>query len=145
MVTRVSHPAMPIQAGTRLTRFFGACHVSKLIPAVVLLSLAVAFPVAAHVFDHPEWDEWFAAQRVPDGTGAVCCDKSDVYLLDDEDVRIVDGQYEARVNSVWLQFPNTGQGKPGNKVFGYTANPTGSYVVWVLHGLPRCLAEGTGT
>jgi len=86
----------------------------------------------------------FAAQRVPDGTGAVCCDKTDVCLLDDSDVRIVEGQYEARVNGEWLPVREYGQGKPGNTVFGYTANPTGSAVAWVFHGLPRCFAEGRG-
>ncbi len=116
-----------------------------MIARLAIAILFLAAPALAHVAGHPEWDEWFMAQRVPDDTGAVCCDKTDVYLLDDEDVRIVDGQYEARVNGEWLKFPNTGQGKPHNTVFGWTGNPTGSYVAWVFHGLPRCFAEGTGT
>lgn len=140
MVTIAHHPAMPATGGGRLTGTIRTC-LCNLALGILLFSTGAL----AHVTGHPEWDEWFAAQRVPDGTGAVCCDKTDVYLLDDGDVRVVDGQYEARVDGSWLRFPNTGQGKPRNTVFGYTANPTGGYVAWVFHGLPRCFAEGTGS
>jgi len=109
------------------------------IVAMILLSSA-----EAHVANHPEWDEWFAAMRVPDDVQAVCCDKSYVYLLEDSAVRIVDGQYEAKIGDEWMKFPNTGQGHPGNTVFGYVKNPTGGYVAWVFRGQPRCFAEGTG-
>jgi hypothetical protein len=99
----------------------------------------------AHIVGHPEFDEWLMSMKVPDGTGAICCDKSDAYLLDDSDVRVTDGQYQARVNGEWLTFPNTGQGNRGNTVFGAVNNPTGGAVAWVFHGLPRCFAEGAGT
>jgi hypothetical protein len=111
---------------------------------LAMLLLASATPALPHVLDHPEWNSWFEAQRVPDDTSAVCCDKTDVYLLEDSDVRIVDGQYEARIDGEWLKFPNTGQGKPHNTVFGAVSNPTGGAVAWVFHGLPRCFAEGSG-
>lgn len=143
MVTIARHHRRPAAGGKKLTLVNAMRHVIAL--ALLMMLTMIGSAASAHVAGHPEWDEWFAAQRVPDGTGAVCCDKTDVYLLEDNDVRIVDEQYEARVEGIWLRFENTGQGKPGNKVFGYTGNPTGGYVAWVFHGLPRCFAEGTGT
>ena len=100
---------------------------------------------SAHIEGHPEWDAWLKSQIVPDGTHRVCCDKSDAYLLDDEDIRIRNGQYEARINGEWMVFPNTGVDHPGNTVFGMTGNPTGGAIAWVFQGAARCFGEPTGT
>lgn len=119
---------------------------------LLLAALAAVYACAAeaHIMGHPEFDSWLMAQQRPNDIGGRCCDKSDAYLLDDEDVRIRDGQYQARLNGTWVEFPNTGKGKPGNTVFGFMANPTGGYVAWATRTgdgtyYPLCFAEGTGT
>lgn len=112
----------------------------------VLLYLALVTTAKAHIAGHPEWDIWMAAQMVPDDTNDVysCCNKSDAYLLSDDVVRIVNGEYEALLEGQWIRFPNKGQGHAGNTVLATSGNPTGSYVAWwtQAHG-PYCFAEGT--
>src|SRR6478609_8657717 len=96
-------------------------------PPLVALMWIVAlssFPVQAHDPNHPEFNDWFAAQVTPDNRHFSCCDKSDVHILDDIEVRIVAGEYEVLTSDGWLRFPNTGQGNVGNTVLGPVGNPT---------------------
>lgn len=109
----------------------------------ILLSLSHL--AKAHIAGHPEWTEWLAAQKTPDTFQTSCCDRSDSYLLDDEDVRVRDGEYEGRINGKWITFPNKGQGNAGNTVLGAVGNPTGGSIAWVYNGRPYCFAPGTGT
>ena len=113
---------------------------------IVAIGLALGVMIGrahAHVHDHPEWDEWFASQQTPDDRKWSCCNKSDAYLLEDDDVRIVEGEYEVKTDQGWLRFPNTGQGREGNTVMGYSRNPTGHAVAWYIGGTAFCFAEGT--
>lgn len=116
------------------------CLWSILIVLIVIACLTVA---KAHVMDHPEWNEWLSAQRTPDGNNYSCCNRSDAYLLDDEDVRVVDGDYEAKIEGEWIKFPNTGEGNKGNTVLGAVGNPTGGAIAWAFHGRAYCFAPGT--
>ncbi len=113
---------------------------------IAACSIALTYKAYAHIAGHPEWDEWMAAQVVPDRPDSQysCCNKSDAYLLDDDAVRVVDGQYEALLEGKWVQFPNLGQGVFGNTVLATSGNPTGHAVAWwtPAHG-PYCFAEGT--
>lgn len=117
------------------------CLWSILAVLIVIAALNIA---KAHIMGHPEWDNWLKAQRTPDERNTICCDKTDAYLLDDEDVRVRNGEYEGRINGQWIRFPNTGQGNPGNTVLGAVGNPTGSAVAWVYGGRAFCFLPGTG-
>jgi len=124
--------------------------------AVILLSailgVLLAKSAAAHIHDHPEWDQWLNEQKVPDGRNYgsrsdYCCDKSDAYVVD-EDTELRQGENgdpEVRIDGTWYRFPNRGVGNPGNTVIGESDNPTNHMIAWLLHGNPRCLAAGSGT
>lgn len=118
---------------------------------LIVAGLLLAAPAQAHIAGHPEWDEWLMAQKVPDGRNSgsrndYCCDKSDAYIID-ENTELRQGEGgdpEVFVEGAWHTYPNRGDGKPGNTVMGVYDNPTGHVVAWLYHGLPRCLASGTG-
>lgn len=116
------------------------------------VTAAQATDDGTRIFAHPEWAKWFADQIQPngqpgvDGHGVSCCNQADGHILDDNDVRIVDGDYEVHTPEVgWLRFPNNGEGQSGNTVLGYVRNPTGHAVAWYTDwGRPLCFAPGTG-
>jgi hypothetical protein len=113
--------------------------------AVALLAIIAFCSVAkAHIAGHPEWDEWLRAQQTPNDHPFSCWDKSDAYLLEDEDLRFASGEIEARIPGYgWIKFPNTGQGNPGNTILGAVGNPTGGAIAWAYYGKPFCLSLGT--
>lgn len=113
--------------------------------AAIAAAMMLAGGLAEADWDHshPEWDQWFADQMQPNGGSVSCCNKADGHVLEDEDVRVVDGDYEVRTASGWLRFPNRGLGQPGNTVLGPTGNPTGHWVAWYMGQTAYCLSEGT--
>ncbi len=98
---------------------------------------------------HGAYHEWFAKQMVPDETTRGCCAESDGHVLEEEDWKIIDGEYTVRTgpDGAWTVFPNTGAGKPKNTILGFNSNPTGKPVAWwtYLNGkaVARCFAPGT--
>lgn len=115
----------------------------KLLPLLLLCpSVALANPPPGG--GNPAWHDWFENQEMPDGSHRSCCREGDGHILSDDQWRIADGEYEVWIEDQWVRFPNKGQGKPGNTVMGYTANPTGSPVAW-WHSpsVIYCFAPGT--
>lgn len=124
--------------------------------ALFACAMLAVFPAFARMPDpdHPgPHHAWFEAQKVPDGSGRSCCAEADGHILEEEDWRIADGEYQVRIHGSWITFPNTGQGHEGNTILGETGNPMGKPVAWWLGGtlqdgvaepvVPRCLAPGT--
>lgn len=91
--------------------------------------------------------EWFRTQTIPDGTGRSCCNTADGHIIDDNDWRIADGEYQVLIDDEWVTFANTGAGNHGNTILGAVGNPTGHPVAWWLKSgqtvYPFCFAPGT--
>jgi hypothetical protein len=124
-------------------RFIKYFFIGVLFALMFGICLHYAFSAKAHIADHPEWDEWFAKQKIPDGTQRSCCAKSDVHLLEDNEWRVRNGNYEVITAQGWMTFPNNGVGNPGNVVLGEVNNPTGQAVAWFNPGAPYCFVAGT--
>lgn len=117
---------------------------------LLVVAILLAFPAAGHIAGHPEWTAWLMAQKVPDGSNVACCDRSDAYVLGDNDVRPVGDDIEALVNGDWIRFRNAGPGKQGNQVLGDGGNPSGSFIAWAIKGhdgtyYARCFSGPSGT
>lgn len=114
----------------------------------VILSLSLLALSSARAAPPPgstgQYHDWFDRQLVPDGSGKSCCKEGDGHILSDDDWRIREGEYEVLISGEWVRFPNTGDGHLGNKVLGYTGNPTGHPVAWYASAsVIYCLAPGT--
>lgn len=107
-----------------------------------VMVMAVCSAKADWDHSHPEWDAWFTVQTQPNGSAISCCSYADGHVLEEQDVRVVGGDYEVRTPTGWLRFPNTGLGHLGNTVLGPTDNPTGHWVAWYDGDIPYCLSEG---
>ena len=89
------------------------------------LSLAaLVAPASAH---HPDGisDDWFIHQRNQDGSR--CCDLSHVHILDDEDWKISNAQYQVWVGGQWHVIEDRQLLKPAQP------NPTGKAILWITH------------
>jgi hypothetical protein len=103
--------------------------VSKLIPAVLLLSLAVAFPAFADPpvgpVD-PETAEWYQGLKQP-GSGVGCCSMSDCRK---PQYRIIGDDYEIYVDdrTYGVDAPNAWVAVPRSRILDRTVNKVGALV-----------------
>lgn len=80
---------------------------------------------------------WFERQH--NLNGGWCCDIADGHVLEDEDTRIIGGQFEVSINGAWRKIAPW---MMRQSAFD-DPNPTGHPIVWYMGSAIYCFAPGT--